>query len=279
MKKKILIIPLLCLALLSQAQQTHPTINRKHFVGFGFALGTVSVKDEINTSLPYIGVNMASLFDVHLCFKKSNLTISNISSTGNLVPYGLEKNNGNSASNTYSNFKMNYQFLAFTSESFKTLLFVGPELLAKVGLRQNQGKVGNSSRTYEGIGSLALSINAEKYFNIFKSENDIPGNNDFKIGAYVSLPLISKVFTPSYIGFPENILSENVTLLDLKSNYTGYVWNYFNVEMGVSLTYYLKNRNGIEVSYFSDFISTKPTYNPSKSKYQFISIKLLYNLN
>jgi hypothetical protein len=92
------------------------------------------------------------------------------------------------------------------------------------------------------------------------------------------MPLLAKVFTPTYIGIAENVVTESAGIIDLSSNYLGYPTNYFNLKLGLSLTYFLPNRNAVMLSYSHDYLKTKPVHHPVNSMTQFFSIKLLFNL-
>jgi len=267
------------IALSGYPQETTADIPRHHYLGIGAGLNKISVRDQLNTSLPYTGFNLGTVFDLNFAFRKSELQIKNTLSSGKLTPYQSKLVSKNKVNNYYENFNISYLWNVYNFKPQKVFLFVGPATMAKIGFRTNGGEIGNSSLTYEGAASLALSAKAEKYFSVKPLFKKGKPDKDFKLGCSLKLPIISKVFTPPYIGMPETLILEDSDLINKKSNYTGYFSNYFNIELGVSLTYYLKNRNGIELSYFYDYVSTQPKVNPAKTLNQFFSIKFLYNLN
>jgi len=264
-------------ALFSYSQEKNTSIPRHNYIGLGAGISKVAVRDQLNTSLPYTGIGMGSNFDVTLSFKRSFIQARNILSSASLTPVKSVSTKKNKVGYSYENFNLAYYWNVYQYNPQDIYLFAGPSLIGKLGMRVNNGEIGNSALTYDAAGSVAFAAKAMKYFSVFPTkENE---ENDFKVECSLSLPLISSVFTPPYIGLPENLFQENGILLDVNSNYTGYLSNYFNIELGVSLTYYLKNRNAIEFSYFRDYTSTKPAVNPAKTMNQFFSIKLMYNLN
>lgn len=270
----------LCLfALNGFSQEPSENISRHHYIGIGAGLNKTSIRDQLNTSLPYTGLNLGTVFDLNFAFRKSELQIKNTFSSGKLTPYQSNLFSKNKVENYYENLDICYLWNVYNYKPQKVFLFAGPAAMAKIGFRVNDGEIGNSGLTYEGAASLALSAKAEKYFNVKPLFKKGKPDKDFKLGCSLKLPLISQVFTQPYIGLPETLAQERSGMIDTKSNYTGYFSNYFNIELGVSLTYYLKNRNGIELSYFYDYMSTKPKVNPAKTLNQFFSIKFLYNLN
>jgi hypothetical protein len=282
MNKPKLIIPMLfvCLFTLNgYSQESTENTPRNNYIGIGAGLNKTSVRDQLNTSLPYSGLNLGTVFDFNFSFRKSELQVKNTFSSGKLTPYQSKPYSKNKVTNYYENLDVSYLWNVYNYKPQKVFLFVGPAAMAKIGFRVNDGEIGNSGLTYEGAASLALSAKAEKYFKLKPLFKKAKPGKDFKLGCSMKLPLISQVFTPPYIGLPETLAQERSGMIDIKSNYTGYFSNYFNIELGVSLTYYLKNRNGIELSYFYDYMSTKPKVNPVKTLNQFFSIKLLFNLN
>jgi hypothetical protein len=278
MTKPFLLSALLVfLAIGTFSQEVTPTIPQHHYIGMGAGISNVAVKDQLNTSLSYSGLNLGTVFDVTTTFKKSFLQVRNILVTGGLTPYRSTSAKRNQIDYYYENFSAAWYRNVYCNHPNDLYLFVGPALNAKLGMRINDGEIGNSALTYEAAGSVALAAKAMKYFNVFTTGNN--ENKQFKIEGSLSLPVISTVFTPPYIGLPENLAQEGGSIIDFNSHYTGYLSNYFNLELGLSLTYYLKNRNAIEVSYLRDYTSTRPAINPAKTMNQFISLKLLYNLN
>jgi hypothetical protein len=278
MTKLSLLYTLLALSVMCAfAQEATPPIPQHHYIGMGVGISKVAVKDQLNTSLSYSGLNLGTVFDVTTTFKKSFLQVRNILVTGDLTPYKSTSTKRNQIDHYYENFCAAWYQNVYRNHPNDIFLFVGPALNAKLGMRINNGEIGNSALTYEAAGSLALATKASKYFNVFKPKSN--ENKQFKIEGSLSLPVISTVFTPPYIGLPENLAQEGGSIIDFTSHYTGYISNYFNLELGLSLTYYLKNRNAIEFSYFRDYTSTKPAVNPAKTMNQFFSLKLLYNLN
>jgi hypothetical protein len=266
-------------AFIGYSQETSENIPRHHYFGIGAGMNKTSVRDQLNTSLPYSGLNFGTVFDLNFSFRENELQIKNTFSSGKLTPYQSELIYKNEVSNIYENLDIAYLWNVYNNKIQNISLFVGPAAMAKVGFRVNGGEIGNSGLTYEGAGSLALSAKAEKYFKVKPLFKKAKPGKDFKLGCMLKLPLISKVFTPPYVGMPETLVQESSKMIDLNSNYTGYFSNYFNIEMGVALTYYLKNRNGIELSYFYDYMSTQTKVNPAKTLNQFFSIKFLFNLN
>lgn len=256
------------------SQKVESMIPKHRFIGLGASISNVAVKDQLNTSLPYSGTNFGLDFDFTTTFKRSFLQFKNIFSSGNLSPYKSGLTYNNKIDCYYENFSAAWYRNIFRMPENDFYIFVGPALNAKGGIRINNGEIGNSALTYEAAGSLALAAKAAKYFNVFSSANE----RNLKIEASLLLPLISKVYTPPYIGLPETLVQESSSIIELSHNYTGYFSNYFNLGLGLSMTYYLKNRNAIEISYFHDYTSTRPTVNPAKNLYQIVSFKLLYNL-
>jgi hypothetical protein len=282
MNKTTLILTMLFLCLFTYegySQESSENIPRHHYIGIGGGLNKTSVRDQLNTSLPYTGLNLGTVFDLNFSFRKSELQVKNTFCSGYLKPYQSTMFSKNIVDVNYENLDVSYLWNVYNYKPQKVFLFVGPAALAKIALRANSGEIGNSGLTYEGAASLALSAKAEKYFKLKSLFKKAKPGKDFKLGCMLKLPLISQVFTPPYIGLPETLAQERSNMIDFNSNYTGYFSNYFNIELGVSLTYYLKNQNGIELSYFYDYMSTQPKVNPAKTLNQFFSIKLLFNLN
>ena len=54
--------------------------------------------------------------------------------------------------------------------------------------------------------------------------------------------------------------------------------NYTDIETSLSLTYFLKNRNGIELGYYCNYVGTKPKVNEAKSCLSMFEMKFTYNL-
>lgn len=273
-----LLISLLLLSLTvpSFAQDKVSSIPQHFYIGLGEGISKVSVKDELNTSLPYTGINLGTAVEVTKTFKKTFFQARNIFTSGSLSPYQSESTDENSVDSYYENLNFAFYWNVYRNFPLDLYLYAGPSLGGKLGLRINNGEVANSSLTYEAAGSAALTVKAAKYFNIFPTPKDDLKN--FKVEGTILLPLASLVFTPPYLGLPEDLIQEGTSMIDLSSNYVGYFSNYFNLEIGLSLTYYLRNRNAVEFSWFRDFTSTQPEVNPVKTLNQYFCIKLLYNL-
>ncbi len=277
MNKKIFFaVGLLLMAHAAFPQKSESFIPRHDYLGLGFGVGKISVFDQINMGVPYTGLNLGTDFDATFTFKKSYLQLRNVFFSGNLAPYKSESEKKNSISNYSENFSIAHYWKVYSIQPSDIYFFAGPILSAKGDFRFNNGELGNSALGYNFAGSLGLALKSAWYFNVLPGGDD--EMKDFRLEGSLSMPLLSGVFTPTYIGVTEKAVTENAGLIDLSSNYLGNPSSYFNLELGLSLTYFLPNRNAVILSYNRDYVKTKPAYHPTNLMNQFFSIKLLFNL-
>ncbi|NLU37757.1 MAG: hypothetical protein GXX78_02585 [Bacteroidales bacterium] len=277
MNKKIFFaVGLLLMAHAAFPQKVESSIPRHNYLGVGFGMGKISVFDQINMGVPYSGLNFGTDFDATFTFKKSYLQISNVLLSGNLTPYKSESVKKNSISNYSENFSIAHYWKVYSIQPSDIYFFAGPMLSAKGDVRINNGEVGNSALGYNLAGSVGLALKSAWYFNVLPAGED--QMKDFRLEGSLSMPLLAKVFTPTYIGITEKAVTESAGIIDLSSNYSGYPTNYFNLKVGLSLTYFLPNKNAVMLSYSRDYLKAKPVHHPVNSVNQFLSIKLLFNL-
>lgn len=250
-----------------------PTYN---YLSLGTGLNHSAIKDQLNTSLSYGGITVGNKLEFYYSTGNRFFYVGNTFSSGNLYPYKKPGGYFNQLSSIYENFQMHLQWLVLHQPENKLMIYFGPALLAKMGLRVNNSEIGNSALTYEAAFSLGLAVKVEKYFSIEPMFKNGLGTN-WKVGYSLSHPLISRVMTPPFLGVSENLLQENMTLLDLKSGYNSVLTQFVNLQMDLSLALILKNQNAIQLEYTHDYMATYPLENKSKTLNRLLLLKLLYN--
>jgi len=260
----------------TNAQEVGKRIPYGSYLGFGIGNTHTSVNESYNTSLPYSGSCFSTVFEGVFGLNNHYFQIRNALAKGTINPYQSTSVKKNSSSSVYENLSFAYYLNWYYHPKYDVYLYSGPMVNAKFGFRVKEGELGNAAMSYEGALSFGLAFSMAKYFNVFDRGND--QFKRFRAGASFSLPLVSKVFTPNYIGISEQALVNNSAIIDWASNYTGYFSNYFNIEAGFSLVYFLKNRNAFELVYGLDYMNTQPQFHPAKTLNQTVAIKLIFNL-
>lgn len=255
------------------SQGTQPDIPMGNYIVLGIGNSKISVSETINTSVPYSGWCTATAVEGIFGSEKHYWHIRNAYSFGTITPYQSVLPNKNTEDAYDENLSITRYWRFYQNQPQHVYLYAGPVVNTKIGLRFKNGAIGNSAMSYEGALGVGIALKAAKYFNISKKHNK-PFKR-FKAEATLLLPVVSKIFHPNYLGISETALSENRKLIDWSSNYTGY---FNSLEYGVSLSYYLKNKNALQLAYKRNFFSTKPEYNPVKIMNQSIVFKLLFNL-
>jgi len=276
--KKLIFSTLILLAIVFPAfAETPPdSIPNYNYLALGTSINLAAAKDQLNTSLSYTGITFGSVFEFYRAKSNRIFYLGNVMSSGNLHPYKRPNGYSNTVQLISENFQMRQQWLVYNNSEKKFLVYFGPEVNLKLGMRISNAEIGNSGITYEAALSLGAAVNVDKYFSIDPIfRGGTPSN--WKIGCSLSHPLLSTVFTPPYIGLPENLLQENALIFDVKSNYSTLLTRYVNLQANLSLTYFFNNRNGIEFSYLYDYTATYPDVNPAKTLNRMAFIKLLYN--
>ncbi len=256
-----------------RAQENKPDIPFGNYLIFGGGYSKIAVNEKLNTSLPYTGSCTSTALEMVSGTKKHFLYIRNAFSFGQLSPYKSAQIDMNTEDAYNESFGIAYYWRVYQLPAQNIFLYAGPLVTAKFGIRFKNGELGNSAMSYEGGLSTGLACKAAKYFNISSKQTD--PIKQFRLEASLSLPVISKVYTPNYLGIAETAVTDNVSLIDWSSNYTGFL---NGIETGLSLTYFLKNKNAIELAYSRDFFTTSPRYNPVKTLNQSVVFKLLFNL-
>lgn len=260
----------------TQAGNMDSTISDSKYIHYSIDLAETDVKDEINTSLPYAGINIGNTLEYFRQKKSYFFSVSNTYIQGSIYPY-LTPDYSNQIAMYYD--KINVQFLLpmLNSERFFIRSYIGPEVKAQGGMRINYSAIGNSSLSYEGSIALQLAARGEKRFSLYPLRNPKRRRN-FGVSYHLAYPLFAKVWTPPYTGMADNSLLESPESIDFSSNYSSFIYKYVNVEVGLKLHYYLKNKNAVGLSYLYNYTATYPEYNQSKSLNRFIGISLLYNI-
>ena len=272
-KFKLIYILLVVGAVDGWSQETQQNIPWGNYLVLGGGYSKMSVDETVNTILPYTGPGMATALEVQFGAEKHYCHIRNAFTFGDLSPYQSSLPDKNTENAYVENFSVAYYWLFFQCQPQSIHIYAGPLANARFGLRFKNGELGNSAMGYEAALSAGLALKADKYFNISANKNN--SFKRFKAGASLSVPVMSKIFTPNYLGISETAATDEVSIIDWSSNYTGY---FNSIEAGIALTYYLKNKNAIELAYFRDFFTTSPKYNPVKTMNQSIVFKFLFNL-
>ena len=277
MKKRFLLtFVLMMFYLTTWSEDNKSSFQNCSYLSFGGGVSLISVNEKINTCLPYTGISTGTDIEGVFGIGQSILQIKNIFAFGNLSPYRVSLPSTNKVSSRKENLRIAYLWNVYNINAEDFYLFAGPSLGVNIGTRINYGELANSALTYEEAGSLSLAAKGIKFFNLIHGDKSNPKR--FKLEANFVTSVFSKVFTPSYTGIATDGLSENLTLIDINSNYTGSFLNYTDIETSLSLTYYLKNRNGLEFGYYCNYVSTKPEFNEAKNCLSMFEMKFIYNL-
>ena len=255
------------------SQEAHSGIPWGNYLVLGSGYSKMSVDETINTTVPYSGSGMGAELEVLFGSEKHHCHIRNYFSFGNLSPYKSTSPDKNTANTYMGNFGVAYYWRVYQYNPQSFRVYTGPIVNAEFGIRFKNGELGNSAMSYEGALSAGLALKADKYFNISANKNN--SFKRFKAGVSLSVPVLSKIYTPNYLGISETAATDDVAIIDWSSNYTGY---FNSIETGIALTYYLKNKNAIELAYSRDFFTTSPKYNPVKTMNQSFIFKFLFNL-
>ncbi len=277
MKKRFLLtFVLMMFYLTTWSEDNKSSFQNCSYLSFGGGISLISVNEEINTCLPYTGVCTGTDIEGLFGIGKSILQIKNVFAFGVLSPYRVSLPSTNTVNSRKENLRIAYLWNVYEIDKEDFYLFAGPSLGANLGIRINNGELANSHLTYEGAGSLSVAAKAIRYFNLYHEDKSNPKR--FKLEANFVTPLLSKVFTPSYTGIGADGLSEKLSLIDIKSNYIGGLHNYTDIETSLLLTYYLKNRNGLEFGYYCNYVGTKPEFNSAKTCLSMFEFKFTFNL-
>lgn len=272
----LLTIVLMMFYLTTWSEDNKSSFQNCSYLSFGGGVSLNSVNEKINTCLPYTGVCTGTDIEGVFSIGQSILQIKNVYAFGVLYPYRPSMPTSNTINSRKENLRISYLWNVYNINSEDLYLFAGPAIGANIGERINNGELANSYLTYEGAAGLSIAAKAIKYFNLDHEDKSNPKR--FKLEANFVTPLLSKVFTPGYTGIAADGLSENLGFVDLNSNYIGGIHNYTDIETFLALTYYLKNRNGLEIGYYCNYVRTKPEFNSAKTCLSMFEMKFVYNI-
>ncbi len=278
MKKQLLTL-LAFLGFSSALLASNPSDSIPNYINlvFGGGLNRTSVNETLNTSLSYTGVTPGFSVEFNAAASNMYFEVKNTFSIGMLSPYKAGKDFNNTMQNIYENLNFNAQWLVYKKPESKFYTYAGPMASGKVQVRGKNSNISNSAYTYDISASLGIAAKVDKYVTIDHILSLPIKEQNFKLGAGLSYPLISNVWSQPYSGITRNIAQDGGMFLDLSNSYFGYFLNYTNIELNLSVAYLLKNKNAIEISYMHDYNSTHPKYNASKTLNQMVSLKLYFN--
>jgi hypothetical protein len=261
---------------IARSEEDKSTFQNSSYISFGGGVSLISVNEKINTCIPYTGISTGTDIEGVFGIGKSILQIKNVFAFGTLSPYRTSLPSKNTVNGRKENLRIAYLWNVYNILPEDFYLFAGPSIGANIGIRINNGEIANSSLTYEGAGNVSLAAKAIKYFNLNDEDKSYPKR--FKLEANLVTSVFSKVYTPSYTGIGAEGLSEALSIIDINSNYFGSLHNYTDIETSLSLTYFLKNRNGLEFGYYCNYVGTKPKVNEAKNCLSLFEIKFTYNI-
>jgi len=259
------------------ASSPSDSIPKYVYLAFGGGLNRTSVNETLNTSLSYTGFTPGFSVEYSMATSKMYVELRNVFSIGSLSPYKAGSNFNNTMQNIYENINLNALWLLYKKPESKFYTYAGPMVSGKVQVRGKNSNISNSAYTYDISASFGLAAKVDKYVKIDHIFSWPINEQNFKLGASISYPLVSNVWLQPYSGITKNIAQEGGMLLDLSNSYFGYFLNYTNIEVNLAVAYLLKNKNAIELSYMHDYNSTQPKHNPSKTLNQMLSLKLYFN--
>jgi len=278
MQKRLLTL-LTVLGFSSTLMASNPSDSIPNYINlvFGGGLNRTSVNETLNTSLSYTGWSPGFSVEFNAAASDMYFEVKNTFSMGSLSPYKGGDGFNNTMQDIYENLNFNAQWLVFKKPESKFYTYAGPMASAKVQVRGKNSNIVNSAFTYDISASLGVAAKVDKYVKIDHILSLPIKEQNFKLGASLSYPLISNVWSQPYSGITKDVVQEGGMLLDLSNSYWGYFLNYTNIELNFSVAYLLKNKNAIELSYMHDYNSTHPKLYPSKSLNQMVSLKLYFN--
>jgi hypothetical protein len=276
MKKSILLC-FICLAytgLVMAADFVPP----RHNIQLGLGGLRVTALDRVNSSLPYTGFGPSILLGYSMDKGRFQLSGANTFSLGSLHAIKYPDNPQLVETYIYDRLIIEGYFRLMNKTEEKLSLYVGPQLGLTMGYRIKGNDVGNSLLAYNIASSTNLTVKLVKYFERKHRRKPDKPNRNLAIEGYFSYPLMANVWYQPYIGLSEDLLQEDTKMIDQNSQYTSYVTDYVDLEMGLNFKFYLRNNNALGISYNYSFIKTKPEYNPHKGQMHGLMFSLYFNL-
>lgn len=146
---------------------------------------------------------------------------------------------------------------------------IGGKLLSTINIRANNS-FGNNSTGFEVISNLCFSAKGTRSFEFGKKNF----KNNLSLG--LNMGLVNTAFRNKYI------YTSHAPLLNEDNIYDGYeltLFTGFRFNSTLAYTFWLKNNNGLRLSYEWDIYGTGQGTNRFEMAAHFINLALLFNLN
>jgi hypothetical protein len=252
MKRKIL----LSLVLLFTARwlSAGDFVPPRHNILLGLGAMKVTALDRVNSYLPYSGYGPSLFLGYNMDKGRFQLSGDNTFSLGALHAIKYPDNPQLVESYIYDKFLIQGFFRIINKPEKKLALFVGPQLEASMGYRIKANDVGNSVLAYNIASSTNLTVKAVKYFEKKHRRKKDKPNRNLCLEGYFSYPLVANVWYQPYIGLSDDVLQEKGKNVDQDNQYTSYITDYIDWEMGLTFKYFLRNGNALGINYNYAFI-------------------------
>ncbi len=274
-KKTFLLVGFLWIAQLTHASDFVPP---RHTIILGLGAMKVTALDQVNSRLPYSGFGPSLLLGYSLDKGRLQIAGDNTFSSGLLKAIKYPDNPQLTEQYLYDKFNVMAFFRLIQKPEKKLSFLVGPQVKLTLGYRLKYNDVGNSLLAYNIATSTNVAFKAVKYFEFHSRRKADKPSRFMSLEGFFSFPLVSQVWYQPYIGLPENVLEENATNIDSKSQYSATLTEYIDWEWALKGKFFLRNGNAIGLTYNYSYIRTKPEFNPHRSQMQGLMFSLYFSL-